>query len=762
MSNTTRMEQIKNIIDQYTKEELDKGDFNFENCNAYNLSLDLSLDRSNVSRILNQLFSNHQLIKIEGRPTLYISKTMILNYYPTIELPSIIKKDDSLQNYIHASSQVTQEDLLNMIGLNDNESLYLVLQKLAPYFLNPPIYTHILIQMIGEQGTGKKYIIEELFRYSIKRRVFPKESKIFYINCGSLVTSQQEIMNKINPTTNPVIIIENLQSIQIETLKSVLIDFAFLYKNKGINPPIFFLLSQANESLNLNDLFIPTKLNIPSLENRTRQEVLGLILYSLLKLSTHYSTEIRVPKNIVEAFLVHKYSYNCKELFQEIYKLISKALYESDSSPEILLIKESNVSHHIKLVHSNEESVIALLSTLPNTIRILPTMNIEDIRAMYKKEREEIFLKTTIKANPVIENLIQKIPCNLDDPLIFEPRNDFEEKLKTTILIKDPNILHFVGDILNEFSQNRISILKYQVDNNIVISSLTTSIYTSLKYLIQAKCNFKLMKSETFLIEHIIEQSIRSITQSQTPTLIVCHETGISENYSRKFNELTNSRRFYSINYSKEWQEKGINPFVQKLVKIIKTINRRNGITLFVDHYPLTTIDSQLVLNLKMSLLSFSPVSASGLYTMMNSSTKNVFSTKNYLHKQNKIKVFLEKDTLIQKKERDTNLEYMKELFPSLDIIKVTEAFYRSLNILSNALNMKLNNKIIVDFIFHGNCILENIAKNNRPQIEDDYDIDILHIIKSAIDSQSEFKSINLNLAEINMLYKTIAVNSGQ
>ena len=242
----------------------------------------------------------------------------------------------------------------------------------------------------------------------------------------------------------------------------------------------------------------------------------------------------------------------------------------------------------------------------------------------------------------------------------------------------------------------------------------------------------------------------------------MCHETGISENYSRKFNELTNSRRFYSINYSKEWQEKGINPFVQKLVKIIKTINRRNGITLFVDHYPLTTIDSQLVLNLKMSLLSFSPVSASGLYTMMNSSTKNVFSTKNYLHKQNKIKVFLEKDTLIQKKERDTNLEYMKELFPSLDIIKVTEAFYRSLNILSNALNMKLNNKIIVDFIFHGNCILENIAKNNRPQIEDDYDIDILHIIKSAIDSQSEFKSINLNLAEINMLYKTIAVNSGQ
>lgn len=759
MSNTTRMEQIKEIIDEYTKKELDKGEFNFDDCNAYTIALDLSLDRSNVSRILNQLFSNHQLIKIEGRPTLYVSKSVILDYYPTIELPFVIKKEDTLQNYLHVSSQVTQEDLLNMIGLNDNESLYFVLQKLAPYFLNPPIETSILIHMIGEQGTGKKYIVEELFRYAIKKRVYTQESKIFYINLGSLIYNRMDIFNKIQPEKNPIVVIENLHSIQIETLKSILIDLSFIYKNKGINHPLFLLLSQGTESLNLNELFIPTKLNIPSLENRTQQEVLGLILYSLLKLSIHNSIEIRISKNIVEAFLVHKYTYNCKELFQEIYKLISKALYEADTKPEILQIKESNVSHHIKLIHSNDESTIKLLNSLPDTIRILPTMNIEDIRAMYKKKREDVFLKTTIKEDPIIDNLIQKVPCNLDDSHIFEPRNDFEEKLKTTILMKDPNIMHFVGNILNEFSQNRISILKYQVDNSITISSMTTSIYTSLKYLIQLKCNFKLMKSETYLIEHIIEQSIRSITQSQTPTLIVCHETGISENYARKFNELSNSRRFYSLDYSKEWQEKGINPFVQKLVKIIKSINRRNGITLFVDQYPLTMIDSQLVLNLKMSLLSFSPVSAYGLYTIIDSSTQNVFSTKNYLRQQNKIKAFLEKDTLIQKKERDKNLEYMKELFPSLDIIKINEAFYRSLTQISNDLGMTLNNRIIVDFIFQGNCILENISKNNRPQIYDDYADSVLDTIKSAIDSQPEFKSLNLNLAEINMLYKSLSIN---
>ena len=102
----------------------------FEQCNAYTISLDLSLDRSNVSRILNQLFTNNQLIKIEGRPTLFISKSVILDYYPSLEIPSIIKKNDSIQNYLHLSKGITQEDFINVIGLNPHESLYSVFQKI--------------------------------------------------------------------------------------------------------------------------------------------------------------------------------------------------------------------------------------------------------------------------------------------------------------------------------------------------------------------------------------------------------------------------------------------------------------------------------------------------------------------------------------------------------------------------------------------------------------------------------------------------------
>lgn len=92
MVQESRLNQIKSIVENYTKQDLDNKKMEFEQCNAYTISLDLSLDRSNVSRILNQLFTNNQLIKIEGRPTLFISKSVILDYYPSLEIPNIIKK----------------------------------------------------------------------------------------------------------------------------------------------------------------------------------------------------------------------------------------------------------------------------------------------------------------------------------------------------------------------------------------------------------------------------------------------------------------------------------------------------------------------------------------------------------------------------------------------------------------------------------------------------------------------------------------------
>ena len=77
----TRRDLIMNLVREYTSESLADKSFSFERCNAFDIALDLKLDRSNVSRILNQLFNDLQLIKVEGRPTLYLSKDVIVSEY---------------------------------------------------------------------------------------------------------------------------------------------------------------------------------------------------------------------------------------------------------------------------------------------------------------------------------------------------------------------------------------------------------------------------------------------------------------------------------------------------------------------------------------------------------------------------------------------------------------------------------------------------------------------------------------------------------
>ena len=88
-----RRDLIMNLVREYTSEGLADKSFSFERCNAFDIALDLKLDRSNVSRILNQLFNDLLLIKVEGRPTLYLSKEVIVSEYTMQVIQAFIKKE---------------------------------------------------------------------------------------------------------------------------------------------------------------------------------------------------------------------------------------------------------------------------------------------------------------------------------------------------------------------------------------------------------------------------------------------------------------------------------------------------------------------------------------------------------------------------------------------------------------------------------------------------------------------------------------------
>ena len=69
MKKAPRMKDIQNLIASYTANGITAHTYDFSSCNAHDIALILKIDRTNVSRVLNQLHRENRLIKLQGRPT---------------------------------------------------------------------------------------------------------------------------------------------------------------------------------------------------------------------------------------------------------------------------------------------------------------------------------------------------------------------------------------------------------------------------------------------------------------------------------------------------------------------------------------------------------------------------------------------------------------------------------------------------------------------------------------------------------------------
>ena len=77
MKKAPRMKDIQNLIASYTANGITAHTYDFSSCNAHDIALILKIDRTNVSRVLNQLHRENRLIKLQGRPTLYLDAGVI-------------------------------------------------------------------------------------------------------------------------------------------------------------------------------------------------------------------------------------------------------------------------------------------------------------------------------------------------------------------------------------------------------------------------------------------------------------------------------------------------------------------------------------------------------------------------------------------------------------------------------------------------------------------------------------------------------------
>lgn len=184
-----RKELILKAIYAHTLECLEDKQYDKLGMDASSLAMDLRLDRSNVSRDLNLLHQEGRLIKLNGRPTLYVSRQLLMKYFPEQNIPAVLSKDQQLTDFLtkqQRQNEQTQmkESLDTLIGKNIGESMYEPIQK-AKAAMNYQ-YSGLNTIIEGQEGTNRKSFAQLMFLYGKQNGRFSSFHSPIIADCSLL------------------------------------------------------------------------------------------------------------------------------------------------------------------------------------------------------------------------------------------------------------------------------------------------------------------------------------------------------------------------------------------------------------------------------------------------------------------------------------------------------------------------------------------------------------------------------------------------
>lgn len=167
------------------KEEVIKSLIELEKIKGRGITADelgfyIGIDRTNISRYLNQLYKEKRINKKEGRPVIYSSIKSYKN-----EMNSIKNKSDII---------VKNRDSLEML-IGSNQSLKLPVQQAKAAILYPPRGLHTLI--LGETGVGKSLFAEAMYNFAKDSKIIAAEAPFIRFNCADYSDNPQLVVAQI-------------------------------------------------------------------------------------------------------------------------------------------------------------------------------------------------------------------------------------------------------------------------------------------------------------------------------------------------------------------------------------------------------------------------------------------------------------------------------------------------------------------------------------------------------------------------------------
>lgn len=312
----------------------------------------LELTRSNVSKELNSLFRERKVIKITGKPVLYLSVKPLRSHLDKVTKTDYLFNSEEIIALLNQEKTVTEKKSVFSTMIGAEGSLRTLIEQLTAAILYPPNGLNILLT--GSTGVGKTTMVNYLYQYAIEEAILTPQDPLVSFNCADYADNPQLLMSLlfgyekgaftgansqqeglVKQAENGILFLDEVHRLppQAQEMLFQVIDNQ-TYRRLGqvetnsLKKILFVMATTEDISSFLLKTFtrrVPVIVTLPDLEKRYPAEKLDYIHLFLNEEAQRIHSTLFVTKEAIEALLTYKTEGNLGQLKVDIKLACAKA-----------------------------------------------------------------------------------------------------------------------------------------------------------------------------------------------------------------------------------------------------------------------------------------------------------------------------------------------------------------------------------------------------------------------------------------------------
>lgn len=606
---TIMEDKIMTIINQITHEK------RYEDANGLLISENIKIARNTVNMSLNQLYKKGLFIKINSKPILYLSKSILEKDNKIIFTQDEFSNISEFLKYVEGDQL---QDFEKLIGFN--ESLNDLVESMKATLSYPPQGLPILLN--GPTGTGKSMLAKLAYEYCVNHNLIKNDACFVQVNCseyannpellsanlfgykrGSFTGADKDNMGLLHYADGGLLFLD-----EVHCLKSECQEKLFLYMDQGIyhmigdndkwlksSCRIIFATTEIPEKVLLKTLLrrIPIVLQVPSLEERGTNERLSLIYHLYRQEEKRIQKEIYISTNAYQALLNYHFVGNVGELSNVIQASCVSALFTQSGqhleihashlpkriiqqiSPSIMLTNKHKIIQISKLVPASSQSKIIqfyqqLIESFDNhrndnTMQLRKIVDVYFEKIVFSKKKNDHYLLDTV--NKIFSMVTNKYGFHLSNNELVSVTSYLSEYQKN------------INEILTWDKQyeNKVYELKEYLNNYYHRQYLVAlELYKYFKY----NMNDSLDDMVLCVLTIFLDRYFDNVVNNQRLAIIVAHGFSTASSIAESVNKLLNQYIFDSIDMPLHVD---VNVIIKRLNEFLNHVGAFNELYLLVD-----------------------------------------------------------------------------------------------------------------------------------------------------------------------------------